>query len=74
MAMTAAQQATWLEIVKAYDDWNAGNNALMPVHELDTSVEASSDQIGDALAQAAADSLVDLGGIGAELAFRPRRK
>jgi hypothetical protein len=71
MAMSAAQQATWHEIVDAYDDWNKGDNALMPVNELSKSVNASSDQIGDTLAQAAADQLAEVGSIGEGPTFRP---
>jgi hypothetical protein len=71
MTMTAAQQATWNEIVDAYNDWNRGGNALMPVSELSKSVNASSDQIGDALAQAAVDLLAEVGSIGEAPTFRP---
>lgn len=70
--MNAAQQATWLEITEAYNEWNRGDNAFMPVSELSKSVTASSDQIGDALAQAAADLLAEVGSIGEEPTFRPR--
>jgi hypothetical protein len=73
MAMNAAQQATWLEIMNAYDDWNRGDNALMPVSELSKSVSASSDQIGDTLAQAATDLLAEVGSIGEGPTFRPLR-
>lgn len=71
MAMSAAQQATWNEIVNAYNDWNTGDNALMPVSELSKGVNASADQIGDALAQAAADLLAEVGSIGEAPTFRP---
>jgi hypothetical protein len=74
MAMNAAQQATWLEIVTAYNDWNKGDNALMPVSELNKTVTASSDQIGDTLAQAAADLLAEVGSIGEGPTFRPLRR
>jgi hypothetical protein len=74
MAMNAAQQATWYEIINAYNDWNKGDNALMPVSELQKSVNASSDQIGDTLAQAASDLLVEVGSIGEEPTFRPNLK
>jgi hypothetical protein len=69
--MTAAQQATWNEIVNAYDEWNRGDNALMPVSDLNRSVDASSDQIGDALAQAATERLAEVGSIGEAPTFRP---
>jgi hypothetical protein len=71
MAMTAAQQATWHEIIDAYNDWNKGDHALMPVSELSKNVNASSDQIGDALAQAATDLLAEVGSIGEGPTFRP---
>jgi hypothetical protein len=71
MAMTAAQQATWHEIVEAYDEWASGGNALMPVSELRESVSASSDQIGEALAQASADLLAEVGSVGEAPTFRP---
>ena len=74
MAMTAAQQATWLEIVAAYDIWNVGDNALMPVCELDKHVEATSDQVSDTLTQAIADRLAEPGSDDDEPAFRPMRK
>jgi hypothetical protein len=71
MTMNAAQQATWHEIVEAYNEWNAGDNGLMPVSELRESVSASSDQIGDALAQASSDMLAEVGNIGEGPTFRP---
>lgn len=71
MTMTAAQQVTWAEILNAYDDWNMGHNALMPVSELSKSVNATADQIGEALAQAAADRLAEVGSIGEGPTFRP---
>jgi hypothetical protein len=71
MTMTAAQQATWNEIVDAYNEWNRGGHALMPVSELSKSVNASADQIGDALAQAAADLLAEVGSVGEAPTFRP---
>jgi hypothetical protein len=71
MTMTAAQQATWHEIVEAYDEWDTGHNRLMPVSELRESVGASSDQIADALAQASADMLAEVGNIGEGPTFRP---
>jgi hypothetical protein len=46
MSMTAAQQATWHEIVEAYIEWNAGDNGLMPVSELRESVSASQIRVG----------------------------
>lgn len=74
MSMTAAQQITWAEIVTAYEDWNMGNNALMPVSELSKSVNATADQIGEALAQAAADLLAEVGSIGEGPTFRPVKR
>lgn len=74
MAMTAAQQATWHEIIEAYNDWNKGDNALMPVSELNKSINASSDQISEALAQAEADLLAEVGSIGEGPTFRPISK
>jgi hypothetical protein len=69
--MTAAQQITWAEIVNAYEDWNTGDNALMPVSELARSVDATADQIGETLAQAAANLLAEVGSIGEGTIFRP---
>jgi hypothetical protein len=43
----------------------------MPVSELSKSVNASADQIGDALAQAAADLLAEVGSVGEAPTFRP---
>jgi hypothetical protein len=74
MRMNAAQQITWAEIVNAYNDWNAGDNALMPVSELSKSVNATSDQIGETLAQAASDLLAEVGSIGEGPTFRPFKK
>jgi hypothetical protein len=71
MTMTAAQQATWNEIVNAYNEWNRGDHALMPVSELSKTVDASSDQIGDTLAQAATELLAEVGSIGEAPTFRP---
>ncbi|MDB5795759.1 MAG: hypothetical protein JWR25_2138 [Noviherbaspirillum sp.] len=71
MTMNAAQQATWHEIIEAYNEWNAGDNGLMPVSELRENVSASSDQIGDALAQASSDMLAEVGNIGEGPTFRP---
>jgi hypothetical protein len=69
--MTAAQQATWHEIAEAYNEWDSGNHALMPVSELSACVSATSDQIGEALAQASADLLAEVGSLGEGPTFRP---
>lgn len=72
--MNAAQQVTWAEILNAYNEWNQGDNALMPVSELSKQVEATADQIGETLAQAAADELAEVGSIGEGPTFRPVKK
>ena len=73
MTMNAAQQVTWFEIVTAYRSWNVGDGGLMPVHELDSGVGATSDQIDAALTQAVADDMAEYGGDDDELTFRPKR-
>lgn len=61
MAMTNTQGELWKQITQTYLQWDPHKNELMPVEELSEMLPAVAPElIGETLAQAASDHLVEL--------------
>lgn len=72
MSMTASQAAAWKQIAAAYAHYCPAQDALMPVTELHARLpHLNAEAIGEALAQAAADGLAEVGATGETPLFRP---
>lgn len=73
MPMTEAHAAIWKQIAQVYRQWDPDEDSLMPVSELAAQLPAvAPEMIGDTLAQAAEQSMAEVGHVGEDPGFKPR--
>lgn len=74
MAMDTSQAAIWKQITQVYEQWDQGENGLMPLSELNEKLPAVAPElVKDAVTQAANNREAEFGSAGDQSSFKPLR-
>jgi hypothetical protein len=74
MTMDTSQAAIWKQITQVYEQWDQGQNALMPLSELNEKLPAVAPElVKDAVVQAANNQEAEFASAEDEGAFKPLR-
>ncbi len=74
MTMNTSQAAIWRQITQVYEQWDHGENGLMPLSELNDKLPAVAPElVKDAVVQAANNREAELDGTGEQGSFKPIR-